>query len=300
MANSMAAIDGNFDEKIIMRIAERIGHLLSQREVLKLSQELSEIGLEYFFKLANGPLSKTANHRKSSGRKKRFIYAVSYPHVTPFAIRDRLEMIENATNRAYGNSWPRSKRQVGNLLKLLGFHPNGKSLRHSGEEKTNHGGSEPDAIWLSLVQSVAVLEKPPLGHRPDPNQRPWKSQRLKDLIGDLVEFCNDPDDKQKKEIARLGALRLHDLVKQSVSVASDLVETTNHDRNKGDFAINAIIPDLARTYSRFFGEKQATSRLENKNEKMGLFIFLIEVLQHLGVPPEKRSLDSLRFRLKMQ
>jgi hypothetical protein len=300
MANNMSAIEGDFDKKIVSRIAERIGHTLSHRKVSKLSKELSEIGLEYFFRLANGPPLKTAGPRKSIGKTKRFAYATSYPNITPFALRNCLEMIEKATNRAYKKSWPSSKQQVGNLLKLLGFHPNGKSFRHIGKENTGHGGSEPNAIWLSLVQSLAVLEKPPLGYRSDPNKRPWKSQRLKDLIGELVEFCNDPDDKQKKEIARLAALRLHNLAKQSVSVASVLVENTNHDRNKGDFAINAIIPDLARVYSRFFGEKQATSRLEDKNEKMGLFIFLIEVLQHLGVPPEKRSLDSLRFRLKMQ
>lgn len=290
----MPTDEGVFDDEKVRQIVKSVGLPLDQKAASTLREELEAVGWDYHFTLAAGPTPQ--NIGKNQG-----IQAISGPEIAPFTVRDRLERIKQATERAYANSWSKSEQQAASLLELLGYRADGKPRLYSGTEKTGHGGSERSAIWLFLVQAVTANERPPRGYRRKPNQRPWTSQRLNTVIEQLVAFCADPSDKQRQESARAEAESLYGWAKWSVRVASGQVKNRNHNRHIGDYAINAIFPELARIYTEAFGQKPTTSiRSERKDGAIQnpWHSFLNEVLERLGVPCNKRTQDGLLHRTR--
>ena len=101
-----------FDNEKMRQFAESVGLSLHQRAASKLAKELEAVGWDYYFTLAVGPPPEKVERNPG-------IQTISDPEVAAFTVRDRLQRIERAANRAYATSWSKSERQAASLLELL-------------------------------------------------------------------------------------------------------------------------------------------------------------------------------------
>lgn len=162
-----------FDEQAITSVLDAASLCLAQPSAsADFQSRLNDIAAAYYWNLLT-PSSRTR------GGPSFDLDAVADASVSPSRLNNRLISIKRAAKRvqAAKSRHPLSAR-VAELLDRLGYNKAGKPKRHSGTEKSGHGGSERSSVWLCLVRAVSALERPKQGYRPTLGERPWASQRL--------------------------------------------------------------------------------------------------------------------------